>query len=115
MDVKSCRRSIGPLPFYYPNAFINFTGYIIVADPHATCDPILSLSECEAAAADLGLSDTTAIPDIPNSHGFADPIACYLEQGELKFNPDGSNTGSCGEDHGYGWVDECLCRIGKHW
>ena len=100
---------------FHPNVFINITGYIIVADPHATCDPILSLSECEAAAVHLGLSDVTAKHDIPNSHGHADPIACYLEQGELKFNPDGSNTGSCGEDHGYGWVDECLCRAGKHW
>ena len=99
---------------FYPKVFINFAGYIIVDDPNDTCDPILSLSECEAAAIHLGLSDTTAIDDTPNSFGHSDPIACYVENSELKFNPDGSNTGSCGEGYG-SFFDECLCRTGKHW
>ena len=79
--------------------------YILVDRPGVTCHPIAMAEECEAAAQQLGLSDTTAIED-GNSPGYsADPPNCYFEAGALKFNSFGANTGSCGY---YG--DKCLCR-----
>ena len=60
------------------------------------------MSECSAAAAALGLSDTTAASDgQPNGVGY-DPPYCYFESNSLKFNA-GANTGSCTS------IDQCVC------
>ena len=68
-----------------------------------TCDPILTVSECEDAAVELGMIDTTAEND--NHYGVSyDPSYCYYEDGRLKFNLNTTNTGDC---VGY---DVCLCH-----
>ena len=55
---------------------------------------IRTLADCSAAAAALGLSDTTAVDD--SQDGVAhDPPFCYFEYGSLKFNSAGTNTGGC--------------------
>ena len=85
----------------------NFTlciGYTIVEDPGVTCDPITSLSECEAAANYLGLPDTS--PQELNIGMSIDPPFCYLDEDDkLWFNGDGDNTGEC--DNG----DKCICKV----
>ena len=79
-----------------------------------TCDYITTSSECEAAARYLGLSDTSATPSqITNLDRTKDPPYCYIEGGNLKFNGDGTNSGECGADGGYGYtyLDKCLCKV----
>ena len=58
--------------------------------------------ECETAAQELGLSDTTVVDDGQNGVSY-DPPYCYFEGGSLKFNFLGTNTGSCTTS------DNCLC------
>ena len=55
---------------------------------------ITSIDECNEAAKQLGLADTTAEDD-EQSKKLWDPPGCYLEGGDLKMNLDGSNTGTC--------------------
>ena len=64
--------------------------------------PITTLAECSAAAAALGLDDTTAAYDGQTATSY-DPPHCYFEGGELKLNMDGTNTGACSTQ------DQCLC------
>ena len=86
----------------------NVSGFIIVDDPEITCDPIMSSSECEAAAEYLRLSDTSA--QASDNQGRLDPPYCYFEGGRLQFNGDGiTNTGGCGGGSGQ-FRDECLCK-----
>ena len=95
------------------NQFI--PGYFLVEVPNTyTCDYITTSSECEAAATYLGLSDTSATPSPINSLDRTyDPPYCYIEDGQLKFNGDGTNGGTCGSDGGFGssYLDKCLCRV----
>ena len=61
------------------------------------------MSECEAAAQYLGLSDTSAME---YNNYIYDPPYCYMDENDdLRFNGDASNTGNCGEND-----DQCLCR-----
>ena len=78
-----------------------------------TCDFITTSTECEAAAQHLGLSDTSATPSPISSYDpTSDPPYCYIEDDSLKFNGDGTNTGACGSDGGFGatYLDKCLCK-----
>lgn len=59
-----------------------------------------TLEGCNAAAQSLSLADSTAESDPPSG---ADPPWCYFENGVLKFNVDGTNTGSCSA------TDKCIC------
>ena len=90
------------------------SGYILVETQNTiTCDYITTSSECEAAAQDLGLPDTSATPSpISQYDHTADPPYCYIEDDVLKFNGDGTNAGACGSDGGYGprYLDKCLCK-----
>ena len=90
-------------------------GYILVERENTiTCDYITTSSECEAAAQELGLSDISATPSpISSLDPTHDPPYCYIEDGSLKFNGDGTNTGVCGFDAGYGavYLDKCLCKF----
>ena len=67
---------------------------------------ITSLSECSAAAAALGLADTSAVDDGQTGATF-DPPYCYFEGGVLKYNSNGQNTGSCSSS------DQCVCHKGN--
>ena len=69
----------------------------------STCPRVTSLAECSAAAAAMGLWDISATAD--GQHGVShDPPYCYAESGSLKFNLDGSSTGSCTS------TDTCVCK-----
>ena len=68
-----------------------------------TCKRVTSLADCSAAAASLGLADTTATDDGQNGVDF-DPPYCYFEVGQLKFNSNGKNTGPCTSS------DQCVCE-----
>ena len=68
-----------------------------------TCDPILTASECEDAAVELGMIDTTAENDYQDFYDY-DPPYCYYEGGRLKFNLNMTNTGECYSS------DICLCH-----
>ena len=88
--------------------------YILVDKPGIACDFIKSASECKAAAQKLQLSDTRVTLDDNNDDPKHDPPYCYMEDGVLKFNGDGSNYGPCG-NAAYGMAkygDRCLCK--KH-
>ena len=63
---------------------------------------ITTLEECSAAAAALGLSDTTAQEDGQTGSWIHDPAYCYMSGGSLQFNSAGTNTGSCE-------FDPCVC------
>ena len=64
------------------------------------------LAACSAAAAELGLSDITAV-DGGQSGVIYDPPGCYLEGGLpkslLKYNAGHDNTGACSS------FDQCIC------
>lgn len=64
--------------------------------------PITRIRDCSAAATALGLSDANASAD-GQSGAPHDPPYCYVENGLLKFNSGGSNTGRCTSK------DLCLC------
>ena len=68
-----------------------------------TCERIRTHLDCEHAAQQLGLSDTTVEDDGQDSGKRYDPPYCYFERDELKFN-DGMNTGICSS------FDNCLCH-----
>ena len=70
---------------------------------NSACNPVTSLASCSAAAVSLGLADTTASDDGQNGASF-DPPYCYFENGKLKFNSNGKNTGSCSSS------DQCVCK-----
>ena len=84
--------------------------YVIVERIYDHCNFITTISECEAAAQYLGLSDTSATT--VNNKGNGDPPYCYYEGGNLQLNGDGTSTGGCGDlRHGYGNLfDRCLCK-----
>ena len=90
------------------------SGYILVDTPNTvTCDFITTSSECEAAAQDLGLPDTSATPSpVRDTDSWGDPPYCYIEDDSLKFNSDGSNTGKCGDAYNNDpqYHDKCLCK-----
>ena len=67
----------------------------------------MTLAECEAAAQYLGLNDTSAT-EVNGPSG--DAPYCYFEDGQLKFNGDGTNTGDCGGGNGISY-DKCLCKM----
>eukprot|EP00936_MAST-01D_sp_MAST-1D-sp1_P000605 g605.t1 len=81
------------------NMFMLETGYKFAPQQ----DLLRTREECSAAAARLGLSDTTASDDGQRSVSF-DPPGCYFEGGSLKFNSDLSNTGRCTTS------DNCVLR-----
>jgi hypothetical protein len=67
-------------------------------------EPIAERQECNRAAKELGLHDTTAEDD---AHRFGvawDPDGCYFENGRLKHHRHGLNSGSCSP------TNQCLCR-----
>ena len=76
--------------------------YLLVDGGGACAVPITTLAECSAAAAALGLDDTTSAYDGQTVSAY-DPPHCYFEGGELKLNSDGTNTGACSMQ------DQCLC------
>ena len=82
--------------------FSIFTVYKILDNNIYTCDRIRTTSECEAAALQTGLTDITVENDNQNGVTY-DPPYCYFEGGSLKFNINGTNTGSCTP------TDKCLC------
>ena len=89
-----------PPPPPPPSPYITFTS-------GASCEAneafsIRTPADCEAAAAALGLSDTTAYEHNHWSTG-PRPIATS-SHGELYFSSAGTNTGECSENH------VCICR-----
>ena len=77
--------------------------YIKVTD--GTCNRITSKPECEEAARQLGLSDTSAseettVTDFP-------PYCYFCCGGELWFNDYGNSDGSCTSEN------VCICKNGK--
>ena len=66
---------------------------------------IQSVSACSAAAAVLGLSDTSASDDNQSPGVSFYPPYCYYSDGSLKFNSLGLNTGRCTV------FDRCLCWV----
>ena len=88
---------------YEAQIHIYITGYKTVEDSAISCDFVRSSSECESAAQELGLSDVTVVEDGQNGVTY-DPPFCYMEDGSLKFNNLGTNTGPCSTN------DICLCQ-----
>ena len=107
MDSRRSLLLLALAGFFANEDLKHVSGFIIVDDPGMTCDPIMSSSECEAAAQYLGLSDTSASASA--SQGNLDPPYCYFEGDRLQFNGDGTHTGECGGGTGQ-FHDECLCR-----
>ena len=74
-----------------------------------TCTRITSFSECEAAAAAIGLSDTIAT-SVPGDISSYYPPYCYIGGsfglGTLYFNSGGTETVSCD------WYNQCICHAG---
>ena len=68
-----------------------------------SCEYVMSASECESAAIELGLADVTVVDDGQNDVVY-DPPFCYFERGSLWFNNLGTNKGPCTT------TDQCLCR-----
>jgi len=63
---------------------------------------IKSISACADAAKYLKLKDKTASNDNQNNVSY-DPPYCYFENGQLKYNKSGKNSGKCSH------TDVCLC------
>ena len=76
------------------------------SNPRLTCNYIRTTAGCEAAARELGLSDTSVSDDYQNGAEY-DPPFCYFEEGRLMFNIRETNTGPCTT------TDICLCHIGE--
>ena len=85
---------------------IYYITFVEVVTSTRHCARITSLSDCTQAANYLGLSETEAIDD-GQSGVSDDPPYCYFEDGAVKYNSDGLNTGSCTESA------KCLCFAGK--
>ena len=94
--------------FVYKQDINKISDYVLVGSTSDTCDFITTFSECEVAAQQLGLSDTTATAS-KDWYGGYDPPYCWIENGWLQFNSEGKNTGACGGGQGQGY-DECLCK-----
>ena len=92
---------------YFIKVHLYIAAYILVESPEVTCNYIKTPSECEAAARQLGLPDTSVTDDGQNGFG-QDPPYCYFESGSLKFNYGGTNTGLCGSNN-----DKCICITGN--
>lgn len=65
--------------------------------------PVKDMKECGDAAKALGFAKTVARDDKQESVKY-DPPYCYYENGRLKFNKSGKNTGKCKK------ADKCLCE-----
>ena len=65
---------------------------------------IHSETECELAAKELGVVDTTAEDDLQKLGVIWDPQGCYFESGQLKHHMYGTNSGLCTQ------TDTCICR-----
>ena len=82
--------------------------------------PIRSMAACREAATVLNLFPYTPTLDNANPNPALDPPYCYCEGSSessctVKFNPGGTNTGSCGYDSGGNTtsnIDFCLCFPG---
>lgn len=73
-----------------------------LATSGSTCERVKTSLECEMAAIQLRLSDTSVTDD--GQRGVSDdPPYCYYEGESLKFNSNGQNQGSCSS------YDKCLC------
>ena len=90
----------------YVNLNFYVAAYILVESSEVACNDIKTTSECEAAALELRLPDTSVTDDGQNGFG-QDPPYCYFENGSLKFNYGGTNTGLCGSNN-----DKCICIAG---
>lgn len=67
-----------------------------------TCKHIYTIEACKNAAQQFGLGDNSAVDD--GQYGVSDdPPYCYYEDGRVKFNHYGRNTGNCSS------YDQCLC------
>jgi len=66
---------------------------------------ITTYAECNAAAKELKLRDTSSSNDNQPKGVTYDPKGCYFESNTLKFNVGNKNTGGCSGS------DNCLCRI----
>ena len=87
---------------YFLNMFC-ITEYQIIEDHTISCDFVKSVSECESAAYELGLSDLSATV-MPSSPGWktSSPPFCHIHDNMLYFAP--ANTGPC--DVG----KKCICK-----
>ena len=98
----------------YINVFFFLVVTYEVVTTRSECSRVTSLADCETAARELGLSDTTASDDGQDGVTF-DPPYCYFESSRLKFNSLGTNTGACTP------YDQCICATsttgqrGMHW
>ena len=70
----------------------------------STCERVTTKAECEEAARQLGLSNTTAEEETVDDY----PPYCYFTGGEwevwLWFNKNGSSTSQCSSD------EVCICK-----
>ena len=81
---------------------VNISDYLLVENGDISCDYIRSVSECETAARQLGLSDITAY-GIDSTFG---PPYCWQHwSGHLYFNTRSSSMTACDANN-----RKCLCR-----
>ena len=85
--------------------FILSGEYYKLLKTDSACNRVTSLTECSAAAAALGLSDTPAVDDNYSGVTYYPPY-CYLQGTVLKYNSNGHNTGKCNSYSG-----QCICRV----
>ena len=64
----------------------------------------MTQQECEEAAQQLGLSDTSAQEDDDGNAAYNDPPYCYFESNKLYFDRTARNTGGCSSS------DQCICK-----
>ena len=98
------------LAFVPTCAAASFTSFTSGASCEANgAGSITTLADCSAAAAALGLSDTTAEDDGQN-YASGDPPYCYFEGlTQLKFNSAGTNTGGCYSNEHCIWKEFVNC------
>ena len=87
--------------FYPISIDSSVSGYTLVENSDITCNRVWTSANCESAAQQLGLSDTSVEDDGQVGKDY-DPPYCYFENDKLKFN-NGTNTGPCTTS------DKCLC------
>ena len=83
----------------------SLSGYALVENSDVTCTRVWTLADCEEAAQQLGLPDSSVEDDGQVGKDY-DPPYCYFEDDKLKFN-NGTNTGPCTTS------DKCLCVGGN--
>jgi len=85
---------------------VEASAYIAVTSKSASCSPITSEVLCGHAACKVRLAGpgTKASDDRQPSGKSYDPPWCYYEQGKVKFNVGGTNTGKCKR------LDKCICK-----